>query len=478
MPREERILIVRTDDTGTVPLQGCLAGEGFETDLSGTGEGALEMLSSGRYDVLLVEHHPPEVDGYRILHRLKETGKEIPVIILVPFDEKSVASFLRKGAFDVIRKTPDMSFVEKVPHCVEKALGDMRLKAEKREAEDRLARERIISEATLQSVVNGIVYINTHGTIEKTNRTLERLLGKGIVQTGKNICELPEDHLIRKLYLKPLEEGACWEINECGNRECPLYEKRGCLCWTSAVSCSRCGREEGSGRLHRLFQCAVYRTAYEKFYNEPLELEYNGRFLYVYRRNVIGEGGVLIGEILDFIDMTAEKDYRERLRLLSITDHLTGLHNRRYIMDKMEEEFYESRRYDRSLSIMLLDIDDFKRINDTLGHPIGDEVLIQLSVIMESDRRKSDAIGRYGGEEFIVVMPHTARQDAVSMAERLREKISRYKFTVLPSSFPLTVSIGVASLTGTMRNTGDLLKSADTALYTAKARGKNCVEAL
>lgn len=483
MAKKERILIVRADKTRDesrmVSLQERLAGEGFEADLSGAGEGALEPLLSGRYDVLLVMHRPPGADGHRILQRLKETGKEVPVIIIiVPLDEGDVSPFLREGAFDVIRETPDMSFAGQVPHCVRRALGERRLKEERREAEERLARERVISEATLQSVVNGIVFINTRGIIEKTNRTLDALLGEGVAPVGEDICGLPADHPVRRLFLKPVELGACWEIRACGDRDCPLYGRRDRICWVSGVPCSRCNGEEGSDRLHSMLRCPVYRMAYEKFYSEPLELDYNGRFLYVYRRNVIGEGGVLIGEILDFIDMTAERDYQEQLRLLSITDPLTGLHNRRYILDKLEEEFYESRRYERTLSLMLIDIDDFKRINDTFGHPAGDEVLMQLSGILESKRRKSDVAGRFGGEEFIIVMSHTSCQDAVIMAERLREQIGTCTFTALPSSLFVTVSIGVTSLAGTMRTTGDLLKAADSALYRAKSKGKNCVVAL
>ncbi|MFO0754408.1 MAG: diguanylate cyclase [Thermodesulfovibrionales bacterium] len=481
MAGKERILIVRADEARDkdrmIPLQGRLAQEGFEADCAGAGAGSLAPLLSGRYDVLLVEHRPPALDGHHVLQSLKEAGRETPVIVIVPLDAGDVSPFLKEGAFDVVRETPDMSFAGKIPHCVRKALGEIRLRRERKEAEERLARERVISEATLQSVVNGIVFVNTRGIIEKTNRTLDALLGEGVVPVGESICKLPVDHPVRKLFLKPLELGTCWEIRKCSDRECPLYGRRDCLCWVSGVPCSRCSGGEESDRLQSMLRCPVYCMAYEKFYTEPLELVYNGRVLYVYRRNVIGRDGMLIGEILDFIDMTAEKNYQERLRLLAVTDPLTGLHNRRYVLDKLEEEFYESRRYGRTLSLLLIDIDNFKRINDTFGHPVGDEVLMELSAVLESDRRKSDVVGRLGGEEFIVVMPHTALYDAVAMAERLRERISAYPFKALPAALFLTVSIGVASLAEAVRGTGDLLKSADTALYRAKARGKNCVMA-
>lgn len=167
----------------------------------------------------------------------------------------------------------------------------------------------------------------------------------------------------------------------------------------------------------------------------------------------------------------------EALEAQARKDFLTGLSNRRYFMELAETELARSERYGRPLSVFMLDIDHFKRINDIYGHQTGDEVLKHLSDIMQNTLRELDIVGRIGGEEFAVILPETVIQNAVKIAERLREKISAYAIT-LDSGLPLhfTVSIGVAALGAEKVNIDTLLNFADEALYEAKReRNKVCV---
>ncbi|MBI3592595.1 MAG: GGDEF domain-containing response regulator [Nitrospirae bacterium] len=479
MAKKGKILIVWHSEEMAVQIGNRLKNEQIETDLSGSYPEALMLLSTTRYDVVLTEHYPPRIDSYKLLNHIKDNDLEIPAIVIVPLDEEEIAAFFKKGAFDVIRKSPDMSFTDKVPFCVKKALEEKRCRQEKREIENRITHEKAISEAIMQNVINSLVFINNQGMVEKVNMTFEMLMGKGVIHPGENICELPEDHVIKQIFLKPLESGVCWEIMGCDKQECPAYGRRDCLCWFIKSACASCGNTAiKSDRLGALLQCKVYKEAHKKYYSEPMELEYNSRFFSVYRRNVIDEKGVLIGELLDFIDMTSERNYREQLRILSITDGLTGLHNRRYVTERVAEEFYESKRYNRDMSVMILDIDDFKQVNDAYGHHAGDEVLKQFAAILEGERRKSDVVGRYGGEEFVIVMPHTGRQEAAVLAERLRKTLETYKFSILPHLYALTVSIGISSITEDLQDVDDLLKIADKALYAAKTQGKNRVVVL
>lgn len=480
MLSKNKVLIVWRNEEQAVQIGDRLKKEGFEADLAGSYAEALLLLSKVDHcGVVLTEHYPPRINSYKLLSYIKEHHLEIPVIVMVAFEEEDVGAFFKKGAFDVIRKSREVSFLAKVPYAVKKAIEEQRLREEKRDADRRLVREKTISEALIQSVVNGVIFINGKGVIEKINVTLESLLGKEIVQLGKNICELPEDNLIRTVFLKPFEKEACWEIKQCAREECPMFGRRDCLCWFMESACIICsGITDPADRLNFLLKCDVYKKAQEKYYTEPVELEHNGKLLHIYRRNVMDEKGALIGEILDVVDMTPEKDFREQLRMLSITDPLTGLHNRRYITQRVTEEFHESKRYGRDLSLMIIDIDDFKKINDTYGHPAGDEVLRQLATVLERERRKSDVVGRYGGEEFVVIMPHTKKQEAAVMAERLRKKIKTHEFSAGPEKSSLTISIGVSSLTENIYDVDDLLKIADKALYQAKGEGKNKVVVL
>lgn len=166
----------------------------------------------------------------------------------------------------------------------------------------------------------------------------------------------------------------------------------------------------------------------------------------------------------------------EALESQARNDFLTGLSNRRYFIEQAEATLAISERYARPLSVFMLDIDHFKKINDTYGHQVGDEVLRHLSEIMQEVLREVDIIGRLGGEEFAVLLPETTLDNAMKAAERLREKVSLHA-VLLTGGLPLhfTVSIGVAVLSSKGLNIDTLLNFADEALYEAKReRNKVC----
>jgi two-component system cell cycle response regulator len=156
-------------------------------------------------------------------------------------------------------------------------------------------------------------------------------------------------------------------------------------------------------------------------------------------------------------------------------DSLTGLWNRSAVLDILDREAGCSQRMNSPLSLALADIDHFKIINDTYGHVAGDAVLIEVTRRMQSTIRHYDTIGRYGGEEFIIVLPGLDNHRAFSMAERLRVQVAKEPYYVLEEEISVTLSIGVAVDNGT-GNPGALLRTADEALYRAKARGRNHVE--
>ena len=142
------------------------------------------------------------------------------------------------------------------------------------------------------------------------------------------------------------------------------------------------------------------------------------------------------------------------------------------LMEFLEREVERAKRYKKPLSILLLDIDDFKRINDTQGHLVGDKVLKELVEEIRKNVRRVDMLGRYGGEEFVVVLPETGLREAKKVAEKIRKRVERKNFT---HSLKVTISIGVAEL-DLLKDTVDfLLSKADNAMYVAKRKGKNNV---
>ncbi len=162
----------------------------------------------------------------------------------------------------------------------------------------------------------------------------------------------------------------------------------------------------------------------------------------------------------------------QRMETLAMTDQLTGLFNRRYFTQVIEKEFGRTLRHKHSLSCLMIDIDHFKMINDEYGHHAGDEVLKELSQLMTSSVRRTDTLARWGGEEFIILLPETAKEGALQVASKILSSVSVRQFS--QASSRITVSIGVAVVPGTQIDAAEkLISEADRALYRAKTEGRN-----
>jgi len=167
---------------------------------------------------------------------------------------------------------------------------------------------------------------------------------------------------------------------------------------------------------------------------------------------------------------------RRKIKDLVITDHLTGIYNRRFLMKALETEISRAERLHSDLTCLLMDIDHFKRINDTYGHQCGDEVLKMLGSILQTTVREYDVVARYGGEEFFILLPNTAQQAGYEIAERIREEIEKTAVVCGKKEVRITVSTGVATREGPACTPEVILQMADTALYRAKNAGRNRTE--
>ena len=177
-----------------------------------------------------------------------------------------------------------------------------------------------------------------------------------------------------------------------------------------------------------------------------------------------------------FEEISKEKDL---MKSMAITDRLTELYNHDFFYTRLDEEFNRAARYEIPLSLIMMDLDDFKKINDTYGHRTGDRVLKEVANIIKKLVRKADIVARYGGEEFAIILPQTNLKGAEEDAERIRAAILNHTYTGLIKE-NTTISLGVASYpsANAIINSGDLVNLADTALYEAKRAGKNRVVAL
>lgn len=167
----------------------------------------------------------------------------------------------------------------------------------------------------------------------------------------------------------------------------------------------------------------------------------------------------------------------EQLRQLAITDSLTGLYNHRRFQEALDHEVERSRRFGRSLSLLFMDIDHFKAVNDTFGHQVGDRALAQVAQVIRGNLRGIDTVARYGGEEFVVILPEAGASEALIVAERLRHRVAQHPFLLSPSGecSLITVSIGVTTYSSRILEANRLVAEADQAMYAAKAAGRNRV---
>jgi diguanylate cyclase (GGDEF)-like protein len=162
----------------------------------------------------------------------------------------------------------------------------------------------------------------------------------------------------------------------------------------------------------------------------------------------------------------------EEMARLAITDDLTSLCNRRHFLDRLKAEIDRARRYEQTFSVAMLDIDNFKVVNDTYGHGLGDRILADMGRLLRKSARSSDLAARYGGEEFVIMMPMTGGLAAQMAGDRLREAVASHTF---PRRKKLTVSVGLATYPEDGASAEELLHRADATLYEAKRSGRNCV---
>lgn len=277
---------------------------------------------------------------------------------------------------------------------------------------------------------------------------------------------------------------ACWKAKNCTCTRCPVLNNEADLrCWHIAGTyCG--GKAQGvfADKFQNCKLCDVYRDACPTIVEELGEGINN--YLYLIRKQKahnakqLHQISYLNKELASAIENLDTKN--REIQELVVTDKLTGLFNRGYLFTLLDDETARCQRYNSKLSLLMMDLDDFKRVNDEYGHVAGDKVLSALGTFLKSMIRKTDRCFRYGGEEFVVVLPETEIAVANIIANRMREEYEKQVIVVegpegsKPIEISRTLSVGIACY----REGGgsqELLKEADRAMYEAKAQGKNRV---
>lgn len=231
--------------------------------------------------------------------------------------------------------------------------------------------------------------------------------------------------------------------------------------------------------ISMLFNAILFTAVSKKYNNERAKSEKYFNELKKQQREIEAKNRLLNKKNWDLKEAKEEAEdlnrllfkEKKKLEVLSITDGLTEIFNRRFITNYLEEEINEAREKNKKLTAVLIDIDNFKNFNDTYGHPFGDYVLKKVSKTIANSLRETDMVGRYGGEEFLIVLPDSDLEEGYNIAERIRRNICQLQW---PNSIQVTISGGVAELSNDQLL--ELLKKTDELLYKAKRDGKNRIE--
>ena len=446
-----RILVVDDAEANVRLLEAKLSAEYYDVQTAPDGPSALKAAAEQAPDIILLDVMMPGMDGLEVCRRLKAdpATRHIPVILVTALDgRRDRLSGLEAGADDFLTKPiDDLALFARVRSLVRLKLVIDELRH--REASGR--RMGVIEGAAARmSGAGGLILIADDN--DEQIRVIER--------------ELAQDHRI--VVERNVEQAL------------PAARGRADLLVINAAS-----RDHDALRLaaqirsdeatRHLPIIAIVEAADRARMVKALEIGVND----VLTRPVDPEE--LAARVRTLI---RQKRYYDFLRNnldqsleLAVTDPLTGLHNRRYMSGQLSALVRRATHGGEPVSALLVDIDHFKRINDSFGHAVGDEVLREFAIRLATNVRAVDLACRYGGEEFVVIMPDTGLAEAKAIAERLRSHVAGSPFNVagVDDALGVTISVGVASTLSSDDTAQDLLKRADDAVYDAKAGGRNLV---
>lgn len=433
-----KVLVLDDDRLSCQALQNIMYLEDYDTVCLENPTEGLNALDSTEFDLVILDIVLPVIDGFELCKNIRERFNmfELPIIMLTGKNKtEDIIKGFQAGANDYVLKPFERGeLISRI-----KAIISL-----KRAVKESLANRTALKNDNVQR----LVLDNVKDILISSTLDIETVMS-GISKSVQNIiaCEF--------LNIVILNYNSFEVITKFGNLEVEI-----------------------DGHILRELKNNLY---YTKGNNTYIALRYREEDIgfIVYRNNqVIDEASfnILIAVITQGAVAIKNAMLFDEVKRLATLDSLTGLLNRRYFLELAERSFMTAKRYKREFTVMMIDIDDFKLINDKYGHDLGDSVIKLVSRVIVDRLRTVDLVGRYGGEEFVVILPETCKEGAISAAHRIREAISSEIISVPENEkVSCTVSIGVAAF-GEQVALVDMIKEADVFLYKAKKNGRNRVE--
>ena len=476
-----KVLLVEDSETQLKFLRDGLTQNGFEVETAMNGAEAYKKLFEYIPDIVVSDIMMPVIDGYQLCRMIKniDETKKIPVILLTVLDKK-IDSFWGKkaGAQLFLSKTIDMNELVKNINATlrrypltDEYKANIALKASSdNSAQTRL--NNILNDLLLKSV-----FANEFRNLSDF-LNYERILVEKLFSLMSSFVEYsvagvffasPDDYAENILYIDTL--GRNINKSVLSDVQYDFFKKM----------------EEFKTLKNTKFEVVRIllgkETSYEFSYLKskiiiPLMFDKKliGGICFYTRQNMDYSSfryfDIMISELLAIFKMKYQYTEKE---FMSVLDGLTGLYNRRQFEIGLEQEYNRTKRHPSDFSLAILDIDFFKKVNDTYGHQYGDYVLKTVASLMKQAFRKTDLLYRYGGEELIMIMPETNIEGAIIPVQRLRRMIEEYDFDYNGVKAKVTASIGLTMNYQEFNSPADILKSADEALYKAKESGRNRV---
>jgi two-component system, cell cycle response regulator len=449
----EKILLADDDRQLRETLQEFLAGQGYAVTAAADGYEAMAALKEQEFALALLDLMLPGYSGLDLLSQLKAHTPDTEVILFTGHAGlESAVQALRLGAYDYLVKA-DLRLAD-LQTLVGRALERRHLALENRELVENIskAQEELVNRRSRELAQVRQIAETLAGplTWDQLVRGLVKLIWDSLPLELLGLqLQGPEGNLPLSAYRRrPDFPDAAYQAFQ--------YLLQGQLAPDPATPPA--GTPLPAMRWERLTVGDVTLAA-GAGRHEPLTPEEVELF-----RIFILQGEAGIKNLVLF----------EQVKRMALRDALTGLYNYGYFKEALNYEVEKSRRYMAPLSLLFLDVDDFKQINDTLGHVKGDKIMRQVAAILKKGTRQADLLCRYGGDEFVMLLSQTPPDQAMVLAERLRQRIARSSMNRLEPGLKVTVSIGVAGL-GPEMSTEDLIEAADEAHYRAKQTGKNQV---